>query len=160
MPQLRLCLWLQQCGTEGTGYGTHSILLPFLVFLLCQGGNEGERSWCCSQPAIGRESGSSHLHCLWLFPFWEQIHRDLERCRWPFFLAACVSPSASGSVGLFFLKASFQMQALLYRLFVALGGGGLVLCGLPSPQSPSWEAQLRLDIFLFPQRSLSPQWSP
>ena len=52
------------------------------------------------------------------------------------------------------------MQALLYRLFIALGGGGLVLCGLPSPQSPSWEAQLRLDIFLFPQRSLSPQWSP
>lgn len=42
LPQLRLCLWFQQCGTEGTGYGTHSILLPFLVVLLCRGW-EGER---------------------------------------------------------------------------------------------------------------------
>lgn len=69
-------------------------------------------------------------------------------------------PSASGSVGLFSLRVSFQMQALLYRLFLALGRGGLVLCGLPSPQSPGWEAPLRLDIFLFPQRPLSLQWSP
>lgn len=94
------------------------------------------------------------------FPSRERIHRDLERRRPPFCLVASVSLSASASVGLFSLRASFQMQALLYRLFVALGGGRPVLCGLPSPQSPGWEAPLRPDIFLFPQRPLSPQWSP
>ena len=67
LPQLRLCLWFQQCGTEGIGYGTHSILLPFLVVFLCRGGKEGERSGCCSQPATGGESGCSYLHRSCLF---------------------------------------------------------------------------------------------